>query len=169
MALDPQKFFIGLMDFFSILLPGALLSFLLMDDVGPVVLGCERYQALTDAKGVAAFLVASYLVGHLVFLLGSWLDLPYDWLRDRSLNKQIIRLASRGTLSPWFVRALSWMVFKQEQDLAVACAGKIKAQALTPLQAQEAINTFQWSRKPKGSGAISSFEACRWVLLKGCR
>lgn len=165
MNFEPQKFFIGLMDFFSILLPGALLTYLLMDEVGPVVLGCDRYQELTDAKDVAAFLVASYLVGHLVFLLGSWLDLPYDWLRGRSLNKQIIRLAHRGTLSPWFVRALSWMVFKQEQDLAVACAGKIKAQALTPLQAQEAINTFQWSKAllakeyPDSLATVHRFEA----------
>lgn len=31
MNFDPQKFFIGLMDFFSILLPGALLTYLLME------------------------------------------------------------------------------------------------------------------------------------------
>jgi hypothetical protein len=37
MNFDPQKFFIGLMDFFSILLPGALLTYLLMGDVGPIV------------------------------------------------------------------------------------------------------------------------------------
>ena len=30
MAFSPQKFFIDLMDFFSILLPGALLTYLLM-------------------------------------------------------------------------------------------------------------------------------------------
>ncbi len=165
MNFEPQKFFIGLMDFFSILLPGALLTYLAMDEVGPVVLGCDRYQELTDAKGVAAFLVASYLVGHLIFLLGSWLDLPYDWLRRRSLNKQIIRLAHRGTLSPWLVRAFCWIVFKQEQDLAVNCAGKIKEQALKPLQAQEAINTFQWSKAllarehPESLATVQRFEA----------
>ncbi|HQY57232.1 MAG: NUDIX domain-containing protein [Nitrospira sp.] len=165
MNFEPQKFFIGLMDFFSILLPGALLTYLLMDEVGPVILGCNRYQDLSDAKGVAAFLVAGYLVGHLVFLLGSWLDLPYDWLRGRSLNKQIIRLAHRGMLSPWFVRAFSWIVFKQEQDLAVICVGKIKAQALKPLQAQYAINTFQWSKAllakehPDSLAAVQRFEA----------
>jgi 8-oxo-dGTP pyrophosphatase MutT (NUDIX family) len=31
MSFEPEKFFVGLMDFFSILLPGALLTFLLMD------------------------------------------------------------------------------------------------------------------------------------------
>jgi hypothetical protein len=39
MNFEPQIFFIGLMDFFSILLPGALLTWLLMGVVGPVVLG----------------------------------------------------------------------------------------------------------------------------------
>lgn len=44
MHFDPQEFFIGLMDFFSVLLPGALLSYLLMDEVGPVVLGDRSAQ-----------------------------------------------------------------------------------------------------------------------------
>ncbi len=42
MNFDPQKFFIGLMNIFSILLPGALLTYLLIGEVGPVVLG-DRY------------------------------------------------------------------------------------------------------------------------------
>ena len=77
MSFDPQKFFIGLMDFFSILLPGALLTYLLMDELGPVILG-DRYAKLLNAEAWAAFLFASYLFGHLVFLLGSWLDELYD-------------------------------------------------------------------------------------------
>jgi len=81
MNFDPQKFSIGLMEFFSILLPGALLTYLLMGEVGPIVLG-DRYAKLAGAEAWAAFLFASYLLGHLVFLLGSWLDGIYDWLRD---------------------------------------------------------------------------------------
>lgn len=46
MNFEPQKFFIGLMDFFSILLPGALLSWLLMGEVGSVVLGGVLRHAL---------------------------------------------------------------------------------------------------------------------------
>ena len=59
MNFDPQKFFIGLMDFFSILLPGALLTWLLMDEVGPVVLG-DRYAWLAGAQAWAAFVFASF-------------------------------------------------------------------------------------------------------------
>ncbi|KWC42427.1 hypothetical protein WL51_03565 [Burkholderia ubonensis] len=90
MNFDPQKFFIGLMDFFSILLPGVLLTWLLMGEVGPVVLG-DRYAKLDGAQAWAAFLFASYLFGHLVFLLGSWLDEFYDWARHYTLNAQIPR------------------------------------------------------------------------------
>lgn len=73
MNFEPQKFFIGLMDISSILLLGALLTYLLMGEVGPVLLG-ERYAKLAGADAWAAFLFASYPFGHLVFLLGSWLD-----------------------------------------------------------------------------------------------
>ena len=85
MNIDPEKLFICLMDFFSILLPGALLTYLLM---GPVALG-DRYAKLAGAQALAAFLFASYLFGHLVFLLGSWLDEFYDWARRYALNTQI--------------------------------------------------------------------------------
>jgi hypothetical protein len=47
--IDSQKFFIGLMDFFSILLPGELLTYLLMGEVGLAVLG-DRYAKLAGAE-----------------------------------------------------------------------------------------------------------------------
>ena len=50
MNFDPQKFFIGLMDFFSILRPDALLTFLLVGLVDPTVLG-DRYAKLARARG----------------------------------------------------------------------------------------------------------------------
>lgn len=85
MNVEPQKIFIGLMDFFSILLPGTLLIFLLMDEVGLVVLG-DRFCNLAGSEAWAAFLFASYLFGHQVFLLGAWLDERYDWARRYTLN-----------------------------------------------------------------------------------
>jgi hypothetical protein len=60
MNFDLQRLFTGQMDFFSILLPGALLTYLLIGKVGPVVLG-DRYATLADAEAWAAFLLASYL------------------------------------------------------------------------------------------------------------
>jgi hypothetical protein len=60
---DPQKFFIGLMAFFSILRPDALLTYLVMGEVEPVLLG-ERHAKFADAEAWAAFLFASYLFTH---------------------------------------------------------------------------------------------------------
>jgi hypothetical protein len=145
MNFDPQKFFIGLLDFFSILLPGALLTYLLMDELGPVVLG-DRYSELAGPEAWAAFLFASYLLGHLVFLLGAWLDEFYDWARRYTLNTQITLLARRGRPLRWPARALVWLVFKRERNLAVDRATRIKQQALGALQAKDAINTFQWCK-----------------------
>jgi hypothetical protein len=90
MNFDPQKFIIGLMDFFSILLPGALLTHLLMDEVGPVVLGKSQFENPPGAQGWVAFLFVSYLFGHLIFLLGSRLDEFHDWLRRYTLNTQVV-------------------------------------------------------------------------------
>jgi hypothetical protein len=49
MKFEPQKFFIGLMDFFSILRLGVLLTCLLMGELGPVVLR-NRYFKLAGGK-----------------------------------------------------------------------------------------------------------------------
>jgi 8-oxo-dGTP pyrophosphatase MutT (NUDIX family) len=146
MNFEPQKFFVGLMDFFSILLPGALLTYLLMEGLGPVTLGDRVCKELTGTKAWAAFLFLSYLFGHLIFLLGSWLDAIYDWVRHHTLNTQITVLARRGRLLPWPMRALVWLVFKRERNLAVDRAVKIKQQALDTLHANDSINAFQWCK-----------------------
>ena len=127
------------MDFFSILLPGALLTYLLMGEVGPAILGYEKYQAITGAEAVAVFIVTSYLLGHIVFLLGAWwLDELYDWVRRYTLNKQIVLLARRGRLLSRLERALIWLLFKRERNLAVDRAGKIKEKMLKGLGAKNA-------------------------------
>jgi ADP-ribose pyrophosphatase YjhB (NUDIX family) len=161
---DPQKLFIGLLDFFSILLPGALLTCLAMVVVGPIDLG-PGFPKLDATSGWVAFLFASYLFGNLVFLLGSWLDELYDLLRRHTLNRQIFLLAHRSRLLPWPARALVWLVFKRERNLAVERASRIKHQALGPLDAHGAVNTFQWSKtllnqeSPASLSVVERFEA----------
>jgi hypothetical protein len=98
---------------FSILLPGSLLTWLLMGEVGPVVLG-DRYAKLAGAEAWAAFLFASYLLGHLVFLLGSWLDEIYDLFIDLDATEGCCRRfssrrdfrRSRGTGSRTYICGL---------------------------------------------------------------
>jgi len=86
MNFDPQKFFIGLMDFFSILLPGAVLACLEMNVAWPQIIFEAKYRALADGERLAMFLLASYVVGHLVFLLGPSLGEIYGCARHYSCN-----------------------------------------------------------------------------------
>jgi 8-oxo-dGTP pyrophosphatase MutT (NUDIX family) len=165
MNFEPEKFFIGLMDFFSILLPGALLTYLLMDSAGPTILGAVQYKKLSSTPGWVGFLFASYLLGHLIFLLGSWLDEIYDWFRNHTLNAQIEGLAKRGKLSHWMVRVLVWVVFKRESNHAVNRVVRIKEKSLESLRAKHAINAFQWSKatlsaeRPASLAVVERFEA----------
>jgi 8-oxo-dGTP pyrophosphatase MutT (NUDIX family) len=163
---DAQKFFIGLMDFFSILLPGAVLTFFLMDAALPVLLPEAERRALLQDYGVAMFLFASYLSGHLVFLLGAWwLDDVYDWARRHTLNTQVRDLAMRDRFLAWPARALVWLMFRREDDSAVHVAARLKAQALSAMSARGALNTFQWSKawlaaeSPDSLVAVQRFEA----------
>jgi hypothetical protein len=75
--MKPSDFFIGAMDFFAILLPGAVLAFLLKPWAdrlfGPAV------PALDDsAQRWVAFAVCAYIFGHLLHAAGSVLDDFYD-------------------------------------------------------------------------------------------
>lgn len=164
MNFEPQKFFIGLMEFFTVLLPGALLTYLLMDEAGPAVLP-ERYDKLAGSEAWAIFLFSSYLLGHLIFLLGSRLDVLYDWLRDRTLHWQVKQVARRGHLLSWPIRLCVWLVFKRERNLPVERAVRIKEQALEAFQAKDAINVFQWCKallnaeSPQSLAVVQRFEA----------
>jgi hypothetical protein len=62
MNFERHKFSIGLMGFFSILLPGVLFSYLVMDDAGPAMLG-NRYSHLDGTEAWAVFLLRSWLDG----------------------------------------------------------------------------------------------------------
>lgn len=119
MNFDPQNFSIGLMDSFSILLPGALLTWLLMGEARPAEFG-DRYAGLDGAQASAAFLFASHLFGQLVSPLGSWLDKLYDWARRYTLNARVRLLARRGRFLRWLGHAVTGRAFKGEGSLARA-------------------------------------------------
>ena len=59
MSYDPEKFSIGVIDLFSIFLPGAVLTYLVGDALGPRLLG-EWYARLAGAEGWLVFLVAPW-------------------------------------------------------------------------------------------------------------
>lgn len=163
---EPQKFFIGLIDFFSILLPGALLTYLLKDDIGQAFLG-DGYHALAGTEGWAAFLFSSYLLGHFIFLLGSLLldDHVYDRIRKATYEEQVKRLTKGEKLSSVLFRWLAVCLIKKDADRAVSQAVRIKEHYLDPLKASSAINAFQWCKArltlehPEAIATVHRFEA----------
>ncbi len=144
MATDPQKFFVGLIDFFSVLLPGALLTYCLLLGDGRFV----AYEIWTKPPEAAAdwgvFLFISYVLGHFTFSLGHWLDLVWDAARRLTPDGEIARLADGRNRPGWLVRQAVWLVFEGDCNLAAHEARKIKDRALG--DAAAAINTFQYSK-----------------------
>jgi hypothetical protein len=79
----PSEFYIGLMEFFSILLPGALLTAALIVQWEPQGQeGIARLLAVPGANWIAFALVA-YALGHFAYLAAASIDSPlYDRYRE---------------------------------------------------------------------------------------
>lgn len=120
MGYKPEDFFVGVVDFFAVLLPGALLSFKLVDFARAHVFGKTLPSLQGEAQGWVAFAFASYLLGHFIFLAGSYLDPLYDRLRRRFVPK--------------------------EKDRTYLRAREIKERVLGETPSAPVMNTFQWAK-----------------------
>lgn len=168
MDFEPDRFFVGLFDFFSILLPGALLSYLLKGTAERLLIG-ECYVEPPGPEGWAVFLVASYLVGHFVFSFSAWLldDYFYDRVRKATYLSQVRRLATGKKLSPGWARALAGILFRKKDnvDVVLRQADRLKQYRLACPEAGSAINTFQWCKgrlaleHPQALANVERFEA----------
>lgn len=144
MSLKPSDVFIGVTEFFSIMMPGALLSAALADGVsdrlfGPILMSLEGETARW-----AAFLVASYFLGHFAHMIGSYLDPLYNEYRERRRPRQ--------------------------QDHLYHAARALRLNQLAALgdsadKAKELVNTFKWSkafinlRSPAAAAEVARLEA----------
>jgi ADP-ribose pyrophosphatase YjhB (NUDIX family) len=165
MSFEPEKFFIGLMDFFSILLPGAMAVFLLMD-WAPAIIGVNKYNSLSLEARWALFFASSYLLGHFVFLVGARFldDYVYDPIRDYR-RKQIKKLGAGKNLSPKWARDVLIFFIRKDADEPLFKAMRIKEFYLAPFNASSSINTFQWCKarltneNPGAFEIVQRFEA----------
>ncbi len=109
----PSDFFIGIQDFFAILLPGAAATYLLSEEMA-----ARGYRTTIDGEWqlVGAFGVSSYVLGHLIFLLGSYLDPAYDrWFRRRKTHQDDGAYRAAGKLrssNPGTLPGASFSTFK---------------------------------------------------------
>ncbi len=165
MNFEPQKLFVGLIDFFSILLPGALLTFALKDRLESTFLRPNN-APLPESALWAIFLFSSYLLGHLIFLIGAkFLDDIYDDIRTATYQHQLEKLARGQSLSSRGYRLLATKLFRKQNNGAVRQAVSIKKHYLDPLRASEAINAFQWAKArltlnhPEAIATVQRFEA----------
>jgi hypothetical protein len=79
MAAKPADFFIGVVDFFAIILPGALLSYLALEAATQETVYSMMPALRGTAQGWVAFTLSSYLLGHFASLIGArFLDPLYE-------------------------------------------------------------------------------------------
>ncbi len=85
--MKPSDAYIGVVDLFAIILPGAILTAFLagatpiLDDLAAV----DTLPELTGTIGWVAFFFAAYTIGHFVFMVASQLDVIYEVYRKRRL------------------------------------------------------------------------------------
>lgn len=164
MSFEPEKFFIGVIDFFAILMPGALLAYLGKGYLSFFVLNRPDLP-LKDPESFMIFLFIAYLLGHITFLLGSLLDQPYDWLRSCTDLGQIRRLAESKNLSNRWMRGMASWLFSRNADAALVQTIRIKSRALRGISAGNVVNAYQWCKAslsknhPQGLVAVQRFEA----------
>jgi 8-oxo-dGTP pyrophosphatase MutT (NUDIX family) len=164
MNFEPQKFFIGMIDFFSVLLPGALLTYVLKEAEGSLFSGLIEIPK--DAAGWMAFLFLSYLLGHFIFLISSAADkFLYDPLKMRTRQEQSLRLVKGKDLSWKIIRGIAFCFFGKGVGSAVRYAEVLRNHYLDRLGASQAMNAFQWCKarltleKPEFIATIQRFEA----------
>ena len=164
MSFEPQKFFIGVVDFFAVLLPVALLSFFLWQ-YGPF-----DFVDGSSISGIliAAFLFSSYVLGHFVFLLGA---VVLDHALYDPLATAADRISKRDLAGGPHDDALSWKerlacrIFGPRYQRAMRCTERIKEHHLARLNAADTINVFQWCKaqltldSEAGLATVQRFEA----------
>lgn len=154
MSAEPQKFFVGLVDFFSVVLPGAMFTYL----VGPDLLALFEWPPPAAPGGVetwVAFLFVSYLLGHFIFLAGSlFLDPIFDRVRKASSDAPERREGGGSPFWRWVARH----ALKKEADACLREAKVAKARHLERLGADDAMNTFQWAKARLALGHPGALE-----------
>ena len=117
--MKPNDFFVGIIDFFAILLPGAC-GVAILEPLFTKHFLDEIISLPQSSVGLwALFMVLSYFLGHLIFLTGSSLDWFYNKVREK--------------FNPY------------TNESAYHCASELRKNILNELENQ-ATNTFQWSR-----------------------
>ena len=141
MANKPGDFLIGVVDFFAVLLPGAVVAFFGLGAALRYAAGHgEIFGTLpsdfwADTRGWVVFGIASYLLGQFVYLLGSSLDWVYNLVREQ------FKTDGRG-LRRWKAGRLLGRKWIENEEL-YRRATRLKEREVGDARA---VNTFQWAK-----------------------
>jgi hypothetical protein len=164
----PSELFIGLTEFFAVLLPGAIVALLLWPLVGDSIVPGIMPRPTGDAERWVLQLLAAYVIGNGVFHLGSFLDRPYDRVKQRRLKAARGRIARDRAIPDTDVQTPR-VQREGDHELVTNAAAQVEATALrrtmlTPAQF-DAMNTYKWARSmlvasmPGGAADVHRLEA----------
>jgi len=78
----PNEFYVGVIDFFAVLVPGSISTAILVEKFHSWIIKSFGVVLQGSSEKGIAFLVCAYFIGHLIFLAGSYIDeQAYDPLR----------------------------------------------------------------------------------------
>jgi hypothetical protein len=138
MGAKPTDLFVGVVEFFSVLLPGAFLTFAFQMLPATRVFGTVLPALHESGERWIAFGFLSYLVGHLVFQIGSLLDTSYDrFVRPRKARDTGDRLyllarklkAERDLIDDAVINTFKWCnaYIRTHSDSAIAVIDSLEA------------------------------------------
>ncbi len=158
--MKPKDAFVGVIDLFAILLPGAVLTFVAQRVLSPLALMVDASVLspfkLEHEAGWVAFFAASYLLGHLLFSASAKLDTLYD--KEREDHKPALTLLATQVRDRYLDRAKKWLGTKPTDPkrdrpaprhwvwlvgLLALCKWKWTQKPPKPNETQEAINVFK--------------------------
>ncbi len=161
MKFEPQKFYIGMIEFFSVILPGVLFTYVLMSEYNRLT--GQSYQVETSEQGLI-FLFISYVAGHFIFMMGSTIDNIDQHLRNWTFQSQLRRVADGEQPVARIKRWLSSYILR-DRDGAMYRVLPIKQHYLARVGGQNAVNAFQWSKawltekNPQALAEVERYEA----------
>jgi hypothetical protein len=138
MNVKASDYFLSLIEFFGILLPGALLCFLFLPEAR-YILGALNIQVVKGYQELIVFTVVSYLVGHYINYFGRTIRISYNRLlfsfeklrtyhRHRDIgelhsyvSRQMHRAFGASEMVTYYVPTLAWATsFVRQKSLLTA-------------------------------------------------
>jgi hypothetical protein len=165
--LKPSDFFIGVVDFFAVILPGALITFFLKGAFYTRAFGEGKLfpRPESELQGWIVFLLITYVAGNLIFVIGSLLldKLIYDKFLREILFKKNFDLSYKTATSvrDEYLSTDLWL----DRLIAENRLERDQIEQIYKKKKREILNTFKWGQRylalkhPEALVEIKKYEA----------